>query len=426
MTPTANISAALVSVGGSPAPVLFTLRQHRPRHVWYFCSAGSRLIAEEIHAQLDWHPAPRFIEVERFEELGPCFGELRRKIPEILAEAKVAPADVIVDYTGGTKTMSAALVLVATEFFDHFSYVGGAQREKGGMGITVEGRERVLYQDNPWSTLAVREIERAVDLWSGLGFGHAAEILREVGRRSMRKLPATLAELADSLAARHRLDFAGARNRLDRLGKPLELLLDSTPGHPLLDAVRRMTDLCRRCAPDQADGPALLRELLDNAIRTARQQRYEDAAARLYRAMEMQGHSWLAEATGGLFVNGRCRPEHTGQIPEALRSLPFCQPAVAGGTVDLSMELSFRALHALGDGRVARVIEDIAKADAGSKSASRWRRATEKRNTSILAHGTQPIGQDGFESMKTIATEFLGFELDREANPMPPLDPRWF
>jgi hypothetical protein len=28
--------------------------------------------------------------------------------------------------------------------------------------------------------------------------------------------------------------------------------------------------------------------------------------------------------------------------------------------------------------------------------------------------------------MKQIATDFLGFDLTRETNPIPPLDPRWF
>lgn len=94
------IAAALVSVGGSPAPVLHVLHQHRPAQVWYFCSAGSRANADAIQAQLDWHPQARFIEVERFEELGPCYRELRRKLLEMLAESRVSPRDVLVDYTG--------------------------------------------------------------------------------------------------------------------------------------------------------------------------------------------------------------------------------------------------------------------------------------------------------------------------------------
>ncbi|MFN3407893.1 MAG: TIGR02710 family CRISPR-associated CARF protein [Limisphaerales bacterium] len=414
-----RITAALVSVGGSPAPVLHVLRQHRPAHVWYFCSVGSRANADAIQAQLDWRPATRFIEVARFEELGPCYRELRRKIPEILTETKVPPAEVLVDYTGGTKTMSAALVLAAAESFQQFSYVGGEQREKAGLGIVLDGTERTHYQTNPWSDLAIREVERARDLWAGCQFEVAAHVLLEVAPKVPHRLRfEAIADLASALAARHRLDFRQAKALLDRLQGRLPLLLDGRNDHGLLALARNVQTLCESCASDKASD-TFLRELLDNALRTAAQGRYEDAAARLYRAMEMQGQLWLNEATAGLFVNGKCKPENADKLPDALKALPFCQPDETG-EIRLSLEQTFRALAALGHERARAIVADL---DA---KKSRWRAATEKRNTSILAHGVQPIGANGFEEMKQIATDFLGFDLTRETNPIPPLDPRWF
>jgi hypothetical protein len=252
-----KVTAARVSVGSSTAPVLHVLRQHRPAHVWYFCSAGSRAKADEIQRQLDWHPQARFIEVGRFEELGPCYRELRRVLPKVLAETKVAPGEVLVDYTGGTKTISAALVLAASELFDQFSYVGGEQREKGGLGIVVDGKERVHYQGNPWSDLSC------------------------------------------------------------------------------------------------------------------------------------------------------CQPDPSGEIR-------------------LSLGECFRALAALGHERAREVVADIDAVDSAGKTTSLCRAATEKRNASILAQGVKPIGADGFAQMKRIGANFLGFDLAREANPVPPLNLRWF
>jgi len=419
-TPPPTITAALVSVGGSPAPVLHVLRQHRPAHVWYFCSAGSRANADDIQRQLDWHPAPRFLEVERFEELGPCYRELRRKLPDILAETKVPPAEVLVDYTGGTKTMSAALVLAAAELFQQFSYIGGEQREKGGLGIVLDGKERALYQGNPWTELAIREVERARDLWAGCQFETAARLLRQVAPRVPLRLRfEALATLADALAARHRLDFAEATRRLREAIGRIRPIFEANPAATPLPLAEKALQICERCSAPNAS-PTLLRELLDNALRTAAQGRYEDAAARLYRAKEMQAQLWLADATGGLFTNGRCKPENTAQLPDALKALPFCQPD-ARGEIKLSLEQSFLALNALGHEPARAIAADIA---LGVKS--RFRAATEKRNASILAHGVQPIGADGFEQMKQIATDFLAFDLAREAHPIPPLDPQWF
>jgi CRISPR-associated protein (TIGR02710 family) len=418
-TPSPKISAALVSVGGSPAPVLHVLRQHRPAHVWYFCSAGSRANADDIQRQLDWHPAPRFIEVERFEELGPCYRELRRKIPGILAETKVPPTEVLVDYTGGTKTMSAALVLAAAELFQQFSYVGGEQREKGGLGIVLDGKERALYQGNPWRELAIREVERARDLWAGCQFETAAKVLRHVAPRVPVPLRfEALATLAEGMAARHRLDFPKATGLFHQAIGRLRPIFEANPTASPLPLAEHALQLCQACAADAAS-PTLLRELLDNTLRTAAQGRYEDAAARLYRAMEMQAQLWLADATGGLFTNGRCKPENTAQLPDTLKALRFCQPDDRG-EIKLSLEQSFLALAALGHGQAGAIADDLAL-----DKKSRFRAATEKRNTSILAHGVQPIGADGFAQMKQIATDFLGFDLTHEANAIPPLDPHW-
>lgn len=413
------ISAALVSVGGSPEPVLLVLRQHRPAHVWYFCSAGSRANADDIQGQLDWRPQARFIEVERFEELGPCYRELRRKLPEILAETKVNPAEVLVDYTGGTKTMSAALVLSATELFTQFSYVGGEEREKGGLGVTVDGKERVLCQGNPWTALAIREIERARDLWAGCQFEGAASVLRGVASHVPHRLRfEAVADLADAMAARHRLDFREALTRLGTVGKTAPALFDGRDDHGLIRLIEETRKSCAACSQDKAS-ETFLRELLDNALRTAAQDRFEDAAARLYRVMEMQGQLWLSEMTDGSFTNGRCKAADMAKLPATLTSLDFCRPD-GRGEVKLSLEQIFLALAALGHERAKAVTLDLAL-----ERKSRWRAATEKRNTSILAHGVLPIGQEGFEQMKTLTLDFFQFDLARESNPIPPLDPRW-
>lgn len=411
------VRAALVCVGGTPAPVLYVLRQVRPLQVWYFCSPDSRHIADAIHFQLDWRPDRDFVEVDRFEELGPCYRALRQAIPSLLDKWKVRPREVLVDYTGGTKTMSAALVLAATEMFQQFSYVGGQQRQKAGLGVTLDGKERFVYQGNPWSELAVREVERARDLWAGCQFESAARVLREAADRVPKQLRfQALADLADAMAARHRLDFPNAVGLLNQLTKRLPPLYDGHVGPSPVEFATRSFELCRECSTDKA-GPAFLREVLDNASRTAAQGRYDDAAARLYRAMEMQGQIWLAEATAGAFVNGKFK--HGQPLPAKLAKWDKCKPCT-GEDIKLSMEQLYEALHLLDDHRAERVIDDLRL-----EKKSRWRIATEKRNASILGHGTLPIGREGFDKMAQLAADFLGFELSNTANPIPPLDAGW-
>ena len=55
----------------------------------------------------------------------------------------------------------------------------------------------------------------------------------------------------------------------------------------------------------------------------------------------------------------------------------------------------------------------------------RLRNVTQTRNAGILAHGTTAVGREGFEQFKAVASEFFAFDLSRERNPVPALDPRW-
>lgn len=410
--------AALVSVGGSPAPILYVLRKYRPANVWYFCSAGSRSVADELQSQLEWRPYPDFVEVERFEEIGPCYRALREAIPRLLQKWKIDPAEVVVDYTGGTKTMSAALVLAASERLRHFSYVGGEQREKGGLGVAMDGRERAFYESNPWSELSVREVERAADLWAHALFDGSAGVLRGTAGRTPRPcLFEMLVDVSDATAARHRLDFKNAQKSFGLAAKSSPALFDGRADYGLADYIEKSSHICAECAGEKSS-PVLLRELLDNALRTSAQQRFEDAAARLYRAMEMQAQIWLTEVSAGAFSNGKLR--RGASLPPVLADWPPCN-ADGQGEVCLSMEQCFEAVNRLGDKRTGRIVADIAVGSGGS----RWRRASAKRNTSILAHGVSSIGQTGFEEMKQIAVEFLAFDLTRESNPIPPFDVRW-
>ncbi|MCX7819872.1 MAG: TIGR02710 family CRISPR-associated CARF protein [Kiritimatiellae bacterium] len=417
-----QMSLVVVTVGGSPDPILHVLRAYRPEHVLFVCSEESRSEADKILSILrseGIRPHPSYLTLDRPEDLGPCYAAIRRHLDERVRLLNVSPDKVLVDYTGGTKTMSAALVLAAVERFHHFNYVGGSRRNRDGLGVVISGKERDVRQPNPWEQLAVRDVERARDLWDHLAFEEAARVLREAAARlrGPRRRFEALADLASAMGARHRLDFRAAKNHLDRLQRDLPNLCDGEESRPEIDVLLRFVKSahCYIEKLRQASGEELLREILDNAIRTARERRWEDAAARLYRAMEMRAHLWLEQSSGGVIRRGQVEEKH---LPEQLRGRPYVR--VEGGKARFSLESAIRAAADLGCKAAQRLAEDIAK---GADSC--LRRATEKRNSSILAHGVTAIGEEGFEQMKKLAKELFEFDLDVEAHPIPPFDVRW-
>lgn len=418
-----KFKALLVSVGGSPSPIKYVIQKHTPEHIWFFCSDGSRNKAEEILKEVkkqDYHPNARFIEVLQYEELGPCYLELRKKIPELLKEHKIDPEEVLVDYTGGTKTMSAALVLAAVECFKNFSYVGGKQRTNDGTGIVMDGQEKWIYQLNPWKELAVREIEKAIALWNEYLFDAAANIIEEAAKLVPQKEKfKTIAKIARGMAARHHFNFNSAVKHLGDAHRILPALYDGKDASDLMDFVRSSLEICQKCReqdPSVADKTIILRELLDNCLRCEKQQRYEDAAATLYRAMELQVQIWLEESTNGAFKLGRLQKDC--ELPEQLKGKDYCKPD-QNGEIKLALEKCIEALNDLGDRRVEKIFPQL-------KKGSDWRKATEKRNAGIRAHGLTPVDAEAFNEMKRVASELLGFNLNREHNPILPMDQRWF
>jgi hypothetical protein len=425
--------------------VLRSLRELRPDVVWYFCSGSSRILAEEIHHQLDGQPLSDFIEVARFEELGPCYAALREALPRLLRHWRVEAGNVTVDYTGGTKTMSAALVLAATECFSNFSYVGGTQRDKAGTGIVLTGTERVHSQPNPWRELAVRELDQAATLWTTQQYHATAVLLRRTKNQvplDQRLAFERVIDLATALDLRLSLQLPQAAALLAKLARKLAKTTPDFSAPPpasasptTVPAARAHAALFAYCerasarfsaaaalAGPATDPSAQLRELLDNALLTARLGRHDDAAARLYRALELFGQNELARLTAGAFYLGQLK---SSSIPGTLSDFRlFAAPeGLDLARRGIPLEQVYRALAHLAHPAGLRAVADF---DGPASLKSAWRAATQRRNQSILAHGLQPVGEEGFNNFATLVADYTGQDTTHIDLDAPAWDSAWF
>lgn len=51
--------------------------------------------------------------------------------------------------------MSVASALATIEKVSRFSYVGGTERTKEGVGVVINGKEKMIFSDNPWNQMAL-------------------------------------------------------------------------------------------------------------------------------------------------------------------------------------------------------------------------------------------------------------------------------
>ncbi|RKY04684.1 TIGR02710 family CRISPR-associated protein [Candidatus Poribacteria bacterium] len=128
--------------------------------------------------------------------------------------------------------------------------------------------------------------------------------------------------------------------------------------------------------------PELLADLIANAERRAGEGRYEDAVARLYRACEMIAQIGLASY--GVDTS-KLRPD---DIPQDIKGL-FPELEREGKVVAVGLDRGFKLLKAKGDDRASGYIENKRLQDLLSR-----------RNRSILAHGTSPVGGEVYRELR--------------------------
>ncbi len=398
----------ICTVGGSPEPIVKALTHWRPIKVWFVPSAQTKGSIEHdtvrdgksVLSIVNAAKAAEFpLDAGRYdihelndgENLALCLTELQRLTGDIERWVKRGENfDVVVDFTGGTKCMSAAISLQASRWPCVFSYVGGA-RTKGNVGIVEPGHERVVHQENPWQALGYRAVEDLVVLLDQHAFLSAETLARKtkerVNRAERKSEFAVLEQLAKGLDAWDRFDHKGGKSALDNVVKAannLRAVLGQERGNKIVEAVERLTahlqELCTAKPPSHHH----VLDLLANAKRRKDEGRFDDAVARLYRAIEAIAQVALKEAHG---IDSTEKVPLV-KIPEALRSTWAAR--TNEGVVALGIQDDYALLAAFGD-PVGKKFQDAGL--SGTKSP------LVARNRSILAHGFERVTDAVFDKL---------------------------
>jgi CRISPR-associated protein (TIGR02710 family) len=244
----------------------------------------------------------------------------------------------------------------------------------------------------------------------------------QAAKKAMPVLPPDLRPLFDAISAAargyglwERFDHSAARNEIKRAKVLLErhlpyrpdraceaFLADLSRDHAFLDDLLSGTKKGRPT-------PLHLLDLLQNADRKADRGAYDDAGARLYRAIEMGGQIALWE---GWRLDASAVP--TSEVPEDLRE-EYARRYSGGDGEALKLPLMavYRLLGAKGH-------------EMGAIFEARWKeleRLLSARNNSVLAHGVSPIKRETCGRMAALARDFLAPILpDSEGPAFPPLD----
>lgn len=397
-----SFRAMVVSVGGTPAPVLFSLNRSKPEYICFLVSRQTKkLLEEEILPKLDFKPRNYdWIVTPNADLLSDCYLHLTRKFPELLEKWEIDPEEICVDYTGGTKTMSAALVLATIERSCCYSYVGGDERSKGGVGVVVDGKERMWFLDNPWDQIATAEKKEVSILFNKARYASAVEVLeRCISRVSKEQKPLfkALREMVVGYELWDRFKHSEAKIHLFKSREVMTAMSsESREMRALVNHLEANLLFLETLLRGEKPSSLYFWDLLSNARRRAElEHKFDDAVARLYRGMEVLAQ-WELKASYGIDTSN----VKSGSIPESLRQEFITKyQSREDSRIRVPLYASFQLLRELGSNLAIeffRAYETDLKPLLGI------------RNSSILAHGFIPVETKTYQRFWESILQFSG------------------
>jgi CRISPR-associated protein (TIGR02710 family) len=408
----------ICTVGGSPQPIATALRVLRPDVVWFLVSGGkagessrSQVVSEEID-----YDKPRGIRGPglRFAEGCPeatKIIEMPADDPDgaykicwpHLAQARKSYSEhrLIADYTGGTKSMTGALLMAAlAQPGVEVQFMVGERADLVQVKTGSEKPQRMAAD----FIVAERDFaaaEQAVD-----GYDYAAAQLLLHSLRDRLKKTGVKPPRSWSHRLEQALAWTGVMSNWDAFNHG-----EAAARQAREPAVRAMLQESDHLAPLLAlsgrqkgkPGWDICTDLWLNALRRGERGRHDDAVARLYRLVEAAAQAHLWEKHG--LESGKVAPH---ELPDRMRDSVYMK-------TDHQTQASYAALglnHTVELLRARdphdRLVAAYGGAGAGEDRAGPpW---LTSRNNSILAHGFVTVDEQAWEQAKNwVETNLMGF-----------------
>ncbi len=423
----------IATVGGAPQPVVAAIKHWQPVRVVFVVSKDTH---ESVTKDKEFNgkPAPCILTslkgngITDFTGRYECFhmtdpqdytalvGELRKLDQNVKSWRRdYGEIQLVVDFTGGTKAMSAAMALTASRWEGCVvSYVGGTERTKDGVGIVVDGQEQISHAQNPWAALGYLVEEQIRPLFNNGSYAAAKRLLEPalnaVEPPRNEELSA-LINLCDFFDMWNNFQHRSAlKEKMPRIKKNWNnLTLGSGIKKTLDEWLKKHKPVLQKlCADDSPETrEALAIDLIANARRRMEQGAFDDAVARLYRAIEA-----LAQARLCRYGFPKTDAVSLDKLPVELQTEWQERQRDEQGCLKLGLQDNYKLLSALGDQR-GEIFLTLQLND-------QKRSPLVARNASILAHGYQPVSKDAAQNLLDAALKLAGIE-ERELLEFPKL-----
>ncbi|MBI2426159.1 MAG: TIGR02710 family CRISPR-associated protein [Candidatus Hydrogenedentes bacterium] len=282
----------LLTVGASADSEIFCIKEQSPEWVAFLCTRGSRTTIDKIAAQtsLAPHQYQIFESPDSPEAVGGLV-ETAHKACRWLEEKCGANADITINPTAGRKWMSMGLGMFGSRTSARQIYVDV---------VFVDGKPnpdtmKIVDLGNAQDHTGLFDADLGVNLFNRGDFDGAAQVFGHIRPRfaAGRELYRGLNGLSTALHRWDRFEHLGRNSNVSEAGREslgeLETAAAELCMHSLKSFATAMGLLFERIRQvESAEKPSLIAigDLAANAHRRIKTGRYDDAVARLYRALE--------------------------------------------------------------------------------------------------------------------------------------------
>ncbi len=431
-----KVEYLILSVGTSYEPLVLSISLFQPRKILFLCTEETGQYLEKIVRYCGLQAGDYQKTIVSETDPGDIYMEIKRAY---LAWGK--PMKLYIDFTGGTKAMSAAAAMAGAMINVQLVYVGSSEY-LSHFRKPRPGSETLFYITNPLEVFGDMEIEKAFILFSKYNYSGAREKLAELKENipdpNIRQqlnfvyLLACVYEMWDAL------DFQEAYRYIKILNKQLKRDRNTHSQFLMMDLIDLLDEQEKILEP-LSEISQLIQEkkqmhilssrkyiiplmftMLQNASIREKQEKYDMATLLLYRLLEMVEQCRLS--TYNLYVSKmdylQIKPDRDKHpewanlgAKELFGIIKERYGEIKAGIFGKSVNVYMADQVSLLDGFIllAALDDGISECRNGKRidKLKRIRTMVYLRNNSIFAHGLGPVGKEPFERFKKFVIELF-------------------
>lgn len=346
--------------------LLESIRTYQPDRIVFFGSKLSKKTVESLKTQYlkkfsSELPENSFITINDVDQFDDCFQPILNEIEDH------KDFEVIIDYTSGTKTMTMSAAIASVLYHKKLTFISG---KRGQNGLVSSKTEEIRTQ-NLYSVYDKLLFDKVKDSFNSFRFKTAKMIMNEIvdleERDSYQKLIVAY-------------DFWDKFNHEEAAKIIINQNLPNIKG---LNANKEF--LGTLVNGKKFKGFYILADLLNNAHRRFQEDKYDDALARLYRAVELTAQLRLEDEyqidTSTVDIQ---------MVPETLKDY-YERKRDRNGRITIGLREDYVLLNEFGDDLGEKFLTD-----------NRLKDLLQRRNHSILAHGLDPVTGNRINDIKEL------------------------